>query len=93
MWNAKRIYEGSSGYIVMANSRHSINRAMYIAQHLYRPSYMKNKVAHHIDCNTKNDRLSNIVVVTKKQHNLLHSLLNKNDLTEYNKRIGLYRQK
>lgn len=82
MWTYNREYIGSNGYLMVANKSHIIPKSRYVALQHYIPKHVKKSIIHHVDFNKSNNRLSNLLILTKAEHNHIHKI----------KRVEVYMQ-
>lgn len=84
------------------NNKECKNYPKYLGKHLHRyvaeqmlgRKLKRGEIVHHIDCNKKNNKPSNLVVLSSvKEHMHLHSLLKKGNKKEYGKFIKRYKNK
>jgi len=67
---------GIHPYVVLRTKRHMQSFARYVVERLLRIKLDKTREVHHINRDSLDNRLVNLVICTVEQHTEIHSMLN-----------------
>jgi len=93
MWKIKRVFYDNSGYVNYAGNNHITRRCRYICEMVYGKSALRNKYIHHINLIRDDDDLSNLLIVTMKEHMRLHKYLRDGDIDKYEALVNRLQEK